>query len=91
MNSQGSKAGGSHLSRRDVLQLVGVAAMVSPSMAKALQTSPSTWETAFMSDNFVTTNDGLRIFYKDWGPKTGTAHCVLAWMAPVGGRLGCPD
>ena len=69
MNSQGSKAGGSHLSRRDVLQLVGVAAMVSPSMAKALQTSPSTWETAFMSDNFVTTNDGLRIFYKDWGPK----------------------
>ena len=37
----------------------------------------------------ITTNDGVEIFYKDWG--SGPADRVQPWLAAVGGRLGRAD
>ncbi len=58
------------LTRRQVLQ-VGASAfavMALPALAAARTSSP-TPETTHMSENFVTTKDGVRIFFKDWGPR----------------------
>jgi non-heme chloroperoxidase len=58
------------LTRRQALQ-AGASALVVmalPSVAMARTPSP-TPETTHMSENFVTTKDGVRIFYKDWGPR----------------------
>jgi non-heme chloroperoxidase len=40
-----------------------------PSSAAMATTSPRTEGTIQMTSSFVTTRDGVEIFYKDWGPK----------------------
>jgi non-heme chloroperoxidase len=62
-------------SRRDVLtsglSLTILAALPSLSPASAAAASKTQTQGAFhMSSGFVTTKDGVKIFYKDWGPKT---------------------
>jgi non-heme chloroperoxidase len=56
--------------RRQALQVgaSALAVMALPSFATARTPTPPL-ETMHMSDNFVTTKDGVRIFYKDWGPR----------------------
>jgi len=58
------------LTRRQALQAgaSALAVMVLPGFAMARTPSPAP-ENTFMSENFVTTKDGVRIFYKDWGPR----------------------
>jgi non-heme chloroperoxidase len=58
------------LTRRQVLQAgaSALAVMALPGFAMARTPSPAP-ENTFMSENFVTTKDGVRIFYKDWGPR----------------------
>jgi len=58
------------LTRRQVLQVgaSALAVMALPGFAAAPTRSP-TPETTQMSENYVTTPDGVRIFYKDWGPR----------------------
>lgn len=51
------------------LGMVAVAALP-PMIDTANASSPTASKENFaMTDNFVTTKDGARIFYKDWGPK----------------------
>ena len=61
-------------SRRDVLAgglalggLSVLASLSSPAVATAAPFAPGATN---MSSGFVTTKDGVQIFYKDWGPKT---------------------
>jgi len=58
------------LTRRQALQAgaSALAVMALPGFAMARTPSPAP-ENTFMSENFVTTKDGVRIFYKDWGPR----------------------
>lgn len=58
------------LTRRQALQAgaSALAVMALPGFAMARTHSPAP-ENTFMSENFVTTKDGVRIFYKDWGPR----------------------
>jgi non-heme chloroperoxidase len=58
------------LTRRQALQAgaSALAVMVLPGFAMARTPSPAP-ENTRMSENFVTTKDGVRIFYKDWGPR----------------------
>jgi len=58
------------LTRRQVLQAgaSALAVMALPGFAATRTHSPPP-ETTHMSENFVTTQDGVRIFYKDWGPR----------------------
>lgn len=58
------------LTRRQVLQAgaSALAVMALPGFAATRTPSP-TPETTHMSEHFVTTQDGVRIFYKDWGPR----------------------
>jgi non-heme chloroperoxidase len=59
------------LSRRQVL-LTGTTvslAMALPALALEKKTSPHREGTEAMTHAFVTTKDGVDIFYKDWGPK----------------------
>ena len=55
------------LTRRQALQAgaSALAVMALPGFAMARTPSPAP-ENTFMSENFVTTKDGVRIFYKDW-------------------------
>lgn len=58
------------LTRRQALQAgaSALAVMALPGFAMARTPSPAP-ENTFMSENYVTTKDGVRIFYKDWGPR----------------------
>ncbi|KGE02258.1 MULTISPECIES: alpha/beta hydrolase [Rhizobium/Agrobacterium group] len=59
------------LSRRQVL-LTGTTlslALAMPALASEKKTSPNPEGIEPMTHNFVTTKDGVEIFYKDWGPK----------------------
>ena len=58
------------LTRRQALQAgaSALAVMALPGFAMARTPSPAP-ENTRMSENFVTTKDGVRIFYKDWGPR----------------------
>ena len=58
------------LTRRQALQAgaSALAVMVLPGFAMARTPFPAP-ENTRMSENFVTTKDGVRIFYKDWGPR----------------------
>lgn len=59
------------LSRRQVL-LTGTTislALAMPALASETLTSPNQKGIEPMTHNFVTTKDGVEIFYKDWGPK----------------------
>ena len=68
MTTQSSDDGAS---RRDVLAVgLGLAAFaVAPTFAAASPASPTPGAKT-MSSGFVTTKDGVQIYYKDWGPKT---------------------
>ncbi|PLR25130.1 alpha/beta hydrolase [Caulobacter zeae] len=68
MTTQSSHDGAS---RRDVLAVgLGLAAFsVAPTFAAASPASPTPGAKT-MSSGFVTTKDGVQIYYKDWGPKT---------------------
>lgn len=59
------------LPRRQVL-LTGTTlslALAMPALASEKKTSPNPEGIEPMTHNFVTTKDGVEIFYKDWGPK----------------------
>ncbi|MEQ1409521.1 alpha/beta hydrolase [Neorhizobium sp. Rsf11] len=59
------------LSRRQAL-LTGTTlslALAMPALASEKKTSPNPEGIEPMTHNFVTTKDGVEIFYKDWGPK----------------------
>ncbi|ADY67294.1 alpha/beta fold hydrolase [Agrobacterium tumefaciens] len=59
------------LSRRQVL-LAGITvslALAMPAMASEKKISRNPEGIASMTTNFVTTKDGVEIFFKDWGPK----------------------
>ncbi len=60
-------------SRRGVLTSgfgMAVLAMTSASPAQAAVAAQTSTGAKTMSSGFVTTQDGVQIFYKDWGPKT---------------------
>lgn len=59
------------LTRRQVLQAgaSGLALLALPAIAATRAPASTNSETTHMSENFVTTPDGVRIFYKDWGPR----------------------
>jgi len=59
------------LSRRQALQAgaAAFAAMALPAFALAAPPTPTLEGTPDMTHQFVTTQDGVDIFYKDWGPK----------------------
>src|SRR6218665_1816962 len=67
--------------RRDVMKAgLGLIAVVSApnftqsaNAASAAASHTATKENLTMTDSFVTTQDGTRIFYKDWGPKDAQA------------------
>jgi non-heme chloroperoxidase len=60
-----------HLSRRDVIVTgLGAAALTAAPGLSAAQTMASSAGVIRMSSGFVTTKDGVQIFYKDWGPKS---------------------
>jgi len=59
------------LSRRQVLLTGATAslALAMPALASETRILPQPKGIAPMTTNFVTTKDGVEIFYKDWGPK----------------------
>ncbi|KSB88709.1 hypothetical protein AS593_19950 [Caulobacter vibrioides] len=68
MTTQSSDDGAS---RRDVLAAgLGLAAFSVAPFAAASPATPSSQGAKTMSSGFVTTKDGVQIYYKDWGPKT---------------------
>ncbi|MCA0359418.1 MAG: hypothetical protein LCH78_21660, partial [Proteobacteria bacterium] len=67
-----------HTSRRGVLATglslaaIGAAPALLPALPTSAQAAPSQASkgSSKMSSGFVTTKDGVQIFYKDWGPKS---------------------
>jgi len=60
-----------HLLALSTLAIAAAGAVATPALAAGAKAAPALVASAQPSGSFITTKDGVQLYYKDWGPKNG--------------------